>query len=114
MGGQTNPLHHPYEPLCGIVLIPPDRISEVHGELVMEVVIPFANCHEGSDDMVARCVFVIEWRVSQPMCKGVDAECALHKRESHSANREEDTYMVNKGQASSSSEEEATEPISPK
>jgi len=77
MGSEPNPLHHSDEPFGGVILIPFDSISEVHRELVMEVMITFTNGHESGDDVVARCMLVIKWRIPKPMSEGIDAESAM-------------------------------------
>ena len=60
MRRQPELLAHPDEPLGGIVLVPLDRVAVVHGELVVEVVVPFADGDEGGDEVVARGVLVVE------------------------------------------------------
>jgi hypothetical protein len=69
MACNTKLLARPNEPLRRVILIPLDGITIVHRELVVEVVVSFTNCDEGSDEMVARTVFVIEWCFTQPMSK---------------------------------------------
>lgn len=53
------------EPFGGVVLIPPHRISIVHGKLVMEVVVALPKGQESGEEMVTRCVFVIVCCLSQ-------------------------------------------------
>lgn len=60
-------LAYPDEPFGGIVLIPSDGITVVHGELMVEIVVTFANGDERSDKMVLGCVLIIERRVPEPM-----------------------------------------------
>jgi hypothetical protein len=60
-------LAYPDEPFGGIVLIPSDGITVVHGELMVEIVVTFANGDECSDKMVLGCVLIIERRVPKPM-----------------------------------------------
>ena len=60
-------LAYPDEPFCGIVLIPSDGITVVHGKLVMEIVVTFANGDESSHKMVLGRMLIIERRVSKPM-----------------------------------------------
>jgi len=60
-------LAYPDEPLGGIVLIPPDGVTVVHGKLVVEIVVTFANGNESSDKMVFGRMLIIERRVSKPM-----------------------------------------------
>jgi hypothetical protein len=82
MRSKTNLLAYPYEPFGGIILIPSDGITVVHGKLVMEVMIPFTDGHESSDEMVARGMLVVERRFSKPVRERVDAKCRLHKSKS--------------------------------
>jgi hypothetical protein len=58
---------YPDKPLGRIVLVPFDGITIVHRELMVEVVVAFANGGKGSDDVVARSVFVIEGSISEPV-----------------------------------------------
>lgn len=66
------------KPLRGIVLIPFDSITVVHRELVVEVVVAFPDGDECGGKVVARRMFVVEWRFSKPMCKRVDAKGGLN------------------------------------
>ena len=75
--GKANELHEPDEPLCGVVLVPLDGVAEVAGELVVEVVIALTQGNQGSDDVVARRVAVIEGLVAEPVGQAVDAEGGL-------------------------------------
>lgn len=75
MAGKTELLHGPDEPLGGIVLVPLDGISVVHGELVVEVMVALSNSCQRGDDMVARSMLVVKGRVSEPVSERVDAEC---------------------------------------
>jgi hypothetical protein len=72
-------LTHPDEPFSGIVLIPSNGITIVHGKLVVEIVITLADSDESGDKMVARRVFVIKRRIAKPMRERVDAECRLNQ-----------------------------------
>lgn len=72
-------LANPNEPLSGIVLIPSNRIPVVHRELVMEVVIALSNSDKGSNQVIARSVFIIKRRLAQPVSKRVDTERRLQK-----------------------------------
>lgn len=74
---QANLLACPYEPLGRVVLIPLDGIAVVHGELVVEIVISFTNGNEGSDEVVARAVLVIERCFTEPVSERVNAERRL-------------------------------------
>lgn len=65
---------HPDKPLRRVVLIPTYRIPIVHRELVMEVMISFADGNKGGNHVVTRSVLVIERRLSEPMRERVYAE----------------------------------------
>jgi hypothetical protein len=67
MRRKANLLAYPDEPFGGIVLIPSDGITVVHGELMVKIVVTFANGDERSDKMVLGCVLIIERRVPKPM-----------------------------------------------
>jgi hypothetical protein len=75
MRSKSDLLTHPDEPFGGIILIPSDGVTVVHGELVVEVVIAFANGHESSHEMVSGCMLIIERRLSKPVGERVDAKC---------------------------------------
>ena len=68
---------HPDEPLRRVVLVPLDRVTVVHGELVVEVVVALANGAERGDHVVARSVLVIERSLSEPVRERVHAESGL-------------------------------------
>jgi hypothetical protein len=71
-------LARPNEPLCRVILVPLDGIAVVHGELVVEIVVPFTNCDKGGNEVVARTVLVIEWCLTQPMSERIHAERGLY------------------------------------
>ena len=73
-------LANPDNPFSRVILIPFDGITVIHGELMVEVVITFANSCKSSDDMVAWGVFIIERCLSEPMSKGVHAKGGLEER----------------------------------
>jgi hypothetical protein len=75
--GETHLLPCPDRPLGGVILVPLDGVAVVGGELVVEVVVALTKSDESSDDVVARAVAVIEWLVTEPVSKGVDAEGGL-------------------------------------
>jgi hypothetical protein len=74
---ETKDRHGGDEPLGGVVLEPLDGVSEIHRELVVEIVVTLANGAESSEEVVTRSVLVIEWLVSEPMSERVDTECRL-------------------------------------
>lgn len=78
MTGKPNLLQYPDEPLSGVVLIPLDGITIVHGELVMEVVVTFTNGRKGRSEVISWRVLVIEGRLAKPVGKRVDTESGLH------------------------------------
>ena len=94
---ETKRRHGPDEPLGGVVLEPLDGVSEVHGELVVEVVVALTDGAEGGDKVVTRGVLVVEGLVSEPVSKRVDAE----------------GRVVHKAQSSGTGEEESSPPVSP-
>jgi hypothetical protein len=77
MCSEANELASDNEPLCWVILIPPDGIAVVHRELMVEVVIPFTDSYKCGDKVVTRGVFVIKWRLSEVVSQTVDAECRL-------------------------------------
>lgn len=60
MAGEPNRLHDEDEPLSGVILVPLDSVTVIHGELVVEVVVTLAYGKERSDDVVARGVLIVE------------------------------------------------------
>ena len=77
MTGKTQLLARPDKPLCRVILVPSDRVAVIHGKLVMEIVVAFPDGNQCRDQVVARCVFVVKWCLSQPVRERVDAECRL-------------------------------------
>jgi hypothetical protein len=57
--------------------VPFNSIAVVRGELVVEVVVSFAEGNESSNDVVTRRVAVIEWLVTEPVGQRVDTESSL-------------------------------------
>lgn len=80
MASQSKQLHDSDEPLGRVVLIPLDSVTVIHGELVMEVVVSLANCHERGNHVVPGSVLVIEWSLAEPMRQRVDTERRLKSR----------------------------------
>lgn len=74
VASETKLVADPDEPLGGVVLVPLDRVAVVHGELVVEVVVAFANRAKGGDHVVARSVLVVERRLTEPVRERVHAE----------------------------------------
>lgn len=60
------------KPFCWIELVPLDGVTIIHGKLVMEVVITFAQSKKRSHDVIAWSMFVIVGRFPEPMSDGVD------------------------------------------
>jgi hypothetical protein len=77
VGGETERSHGGNEPLGWVVLEPLDGVSEIHRELVVEVVVAFTDGAEGSEEVVAGSVLVIERLVSEPVGERVDTEGRL-------------------------------------
>ena len=75
--GQAQLLPQPDGPLGGIELMPGDPVPVVRGELVVEVVVPFAQRDESRERVIPGGVAVVERLVSEPVGDGVDAEGRL-------------------------------------
>ena len=69
--------HAPDEPFSRVILIPSDRITVIHRELMVEVVVSFANSDQSSDKMILWSMLIIEGGLTEPVSKGVDAESGL-------------------------------------
>ena len=67
MRRQANPRHDGNGPFRGAVLVPLDRVPVVHGELMVQVVIAFADSDECGDHVVLGSVLVIERRLTEPV-----------------------------------------------
>lgn len=85
------------EPFRRIVSELPVRVSIVHRELVVEIVVALADRHERRNDMVSRRMFVIERRLTEPVRERVDAE----------------RRVMDKQQASGTGKEESAAPVAP-
>ena len=59
------------------VLVPLDRISVIHGELVVEVVVSLSDGAESRDKVILGSVLVVEGSLSEPVSERVDAEGRL-------------------------------------
>lgn len=66
---ETKELHGPDEPLGRVVLEPSNRVTEVHRELVVEVVVSFTDSHKRCDEVVSRGVLVVERSIAEPVSK---------------------------------------------
>lgn len=75
--GQADLLPQPDHPLRRVVLVPFDGVTVVRWELVVEVVVALAECHQRRNPVVARGVAVVEGLVAEPVGEGVDAERRL-------------------------------------
>ncbi len=67
MTGKAYRFAGPNEPFRRIILIPLDGVTIIHRELVVEIVVTFANGGKSGDSMVARGVLVVERAVSEPV-----------------------------------------------
>ena len=94
---ETKLLARPDEPLGRVILMPFNGVTIVGWELVVEVVVALAKSHQGSNNMVARRVTVVEGLISKPVGQRVDAEGGL----------------LNEEDAKDASVDEATKPITP-
>ena len=54
MASKPNLMAQPNQPLGGIVLVPLDSITIIHGKLVVEIVVAFSECYEGSQQVISR------------------------------------------------------------
>lgn len=79
MRGESEFLAGGDEPFRRVVLVPLDGVAVVHGELMVEVVVPFTDSDEGGEDVVAGSVLVIEGGIAEPVSERVDAEGGLIK-----------------------------------
>jgi hypothetical protein len=75
--GEAELLASPDGPLGGVVLVPFDGVAVVGWELVVEIVVTFAEGNEGRDDVITRRVTVVEGLVTEPVGEGVHAESGL-------------------------------------
>jgi hypothetical protein len=78
---ESDLLHCPDEPLCRVVLPPFNGIAVVGRELVVEVVIAFAEGNESSDEVITGRIAVVKGLVAEPVSKRVDAEGGLLNEE---------------------------------
>ena len=78
MTSESQLLANPNEPLGGVVLVPFNGISVVHWELMVEIVITFADGYQRRCEMVSWGVLVIERSFTQPMSKRVNTERRLY------------------------------------
>jgi hypothetical protein len=60
MRRETEPRHGSDEPFGGVVLVPFDGVTVIHGKLMMEVVVSLADGHESREDVITRSVLVIK------------------------------------------------------
>ena len=75
--GEPNLLARPNEPLSRVILVPSDRIPVVHRELVVEVVVTFAQSDESDQEMIARGRGVVIRKVAECVSEGVYRKCSL-------------------------------------
>lgn len=94
---ETESLHGRDKPLGRIVLVPLDGVTVVHGELVVEVVVAFADGDERGEEVVTRGDLVVERRLTQPVRERVDTE----------------GRVVDKDKTEDSRVKEATAPVTP-
>jgi hypothetical protein len=65
------------EPFGGIVLIPLDGITIIHGELVVEIMVAFTNGRQGGNEVITRSVLIVERSLAKPVSEGVHAKGRL-------------------------------------
>lgn len=69
MRSQTEKLACLDDPFGGIILVPPDSVPVVHGELVVEIVVAFTDRDKRGNEMITRSMLVIERRLAKIMSK---------------------------------------------
>ena len=62
------------KPLGRVSLVPFHRITVVHGELVVEIMVSLAQRDYGRQEVVSGSQFVVKGRRTKPMRQGVDTE----------------------------------------
>ena len=77
MACKSHLLAHPDKPFGRVVLIPPDGVTVIHRELVMEIVVTFANGDERCGEVIPGSVLVIERCSSKPVGEGINTESGL-------------------------------------
>ena len=75
--GKAELLPNPDGPLSWVVLIPGNGVAIIRWELVVEVVVSLTKSGDGGDEVISWRVTIIEWLVTQPVSKRVDAESGL-------------------------------------
>ena len=78
MRSEADPKHGSDEPFGGVVLVPFDGVTVIHWELMMEIMVSFADGNESGKDVIARGVLVIERSLTEPVSEGIDAERGLY------------------------------------
>ena len=74
MRGKTKPTTNSDEPFGRVILVPPDSVPKIRGELMVEVVIALAQCNYCSDGVITGSVLVVKRRIAEPVRQGVYAE----------------------------------------
>lgn len=83
------------EPLCRVVSQAPVRVSVVHRELVVEIVVAFTDRDERGDDVVSRGMLVVERGFTEPVRERVYAKRrVVYEQESSGTGKEESTAPV--------------------
>ena len=97
---QAEDFEHRDEMFRRIVLEPFESVAIVRRELVVKVVVAFAESDESGDVVIARRVTIVERRVAQVVSQGVDAERrVMEKKETKDAGEEVTTTIVAPAQA---------------
>lgn len=79
--GQSHLLPTPNRPLGRVILMPFNCIAVVGGELVMKIMVAFAEGDNRGDDVITRAITVVERLVAKPVRQGVNAEGRLLDKE---------------------------------
>lgn len=81
MRGKTQPTTDSDEPFGGVVLVPPDGVPKIRGELMVKVVITLAQCDHCSDDVITGSVLVVKRCIAEPVSQRVDTKCGVMDEE---------------------------------
>ena len=71
---KADELHGCDEPLGGIILIPLDGITIVHGELVMEIMVTLSEGDKRGENVIARSMLIVEGSLTKVVSERVDTE----------------------------------------
>lgn len=88
-------LQEPYRPLGGVETVPLVPVSVIHGELVVEVLVPLAHGYEAQQVVVSVRLGVVVGSGADGVAYGVDGEDrVLHKQRLQKAAVEQASHVV--------------------